>query len=450
MNYQHLSLHQAPPIGVPLRFFLTAPPFAVLFALGLLFNGPIVLQDRWAPASLGITHLFTLGFITMIMFGALMQLLPVLVGTPVARPGRISTALHLLLTSGTLLLAAGLWSGNTVVLSAAFAVLLLVFSVFMLAAASSLLRTPATHPTIWAIRLALMALLLAVSIGLLLAGGHAWDAITLDRRLTDVHLTWILVGWIGFSITGFAYHLVPMFQMTPDYPALMMRLHVPLMFSLLLLWSVSALLSAAGGGYWSVLNNISATAIATGLAFFAIMTLRLQAQRRRRLPDVSLRYWRVGMLSLLLCVLLWATGTLWPGEQPSFLDTLVVVLYLAGFVTSVITGMLYKIVPFLVWLHSQQWQHKKGVSRGKIPGMKKIIPEQWAYRQFLLQQLALILILLAVIWPAGWTYAAAVALCASWLMLWFNLLRGVKVYKRFVTTADENNDRDPQTTTTPP
>ena len=42
--YQGLSLDQAPPLSVPLRFFLTAPAFGVLGGLALALGG----AELWA------------------------------------------------------------------------------------------------------------------------------------------------------------------------------------------------------------------------------------------------------------------------------------------------------------------------------------------------------------------------------------------------------------------
>ena len=49
-----LSLEQAPPFNVPLRFFLTAPPFLLLASGLLLWQGPDLFASRWLPATLAL------------------------------------------------------------------------------------------------------------------------------------------------------------------------------------------------------------------------------------------------------------------------------------------------------------------------------------------------------------------------------------------------------------
>jgi len=75
-----LSFAQAPPFAAPFRFFLTAPLFAMLAGMLLLWTGPGLLASRWTPAALALTHLITVGFLLQVMLGAMIQILPVVAG----------------------------------------------------------------------------------------------------------------------------------------------------------------------------------------------------------------------------------------------------------------------------------------------------------------------------------------------------------------------------------
>ena len=78
--FQGLSTDQAPPISVPFRFFLTAPIFGILIGLLIFSNPADIIFNKFSPTTIGLIHLFTLGILTMIIFGALQQMLPVLAG----------------------------------------------------------------------------------------------------------------------------------------------------------------------------------------------------------------------------------------------------------------------------------------------------------------------------------------------------------------------------------
>ena len=102
-----LSLTQAPPIAVPLRFFLSAPLFGIAAAALLFWTGPGMWETRWSAPVLALTHLVTLGMLAMGMLGALMQMLPVLAGCPLPRPRLVSGVVHVLVSLGALALAGG-------------------------------------------------------------------------------------------------------------------------------------------------------------------------------------------------------------------------------------------------------------------------------------------------------------------------------------------------------
>jgi len=83
-----LSLEQAPPLSIPTFFFLLAPLFLGLAGVLLALQGSEILTSGWNLQTLGLTHLLTLGFLGMIMMGALFQMTPVVAGAPVPWKGR--------------------------------------------------------------------------------------------------------------------------------------------------------------------------------------------------------------------------------------------------------------------------------------------------------------------------------------------------------------------------
>src|SRR5574343_70151 len=85
-----LSFENAPPFAAPLRFFLTAPLFAVLAGLLVAWEGPGLFASRWMPGALAATHLVTVGFMLQVMLGAMIQILPVVAGANLRRPLRVA------------------------------------------------------------------------------------------------------------------------------------------------------------------------------------------------------------------------------------------------------------------------------------------------------------------------------------------------------------------------
>ncbi|MEO1938390.1 MAG: hypothetical protein ABGW85_07130, partial [Sulfurimonas sp.] len=100
MDFNGLSIDQAPPISAPLRFFLTAPLFAILAGFLVLFSDPEILRTRFALESIAVTHTITIGFFGFVMLGALTQMLPVLAGVKIPNIEKVAKYTHLSLVLG--------------------------------------------------------------------------------------------------------------------------------------------------------------------------------------------------------------------------------------------------------------------------------------------------------------------------------------------------------------
>jgi len=422
-----LSLEQAPPIDVPLRFFLTAPWFLVLAAALMAWQGPAIFVSRWLPATLALTHLLVLGFMAQVMLGALLQMLPVVVGVVVPRPRLTATLVHLPLTLGALALAVAFLSGVPVWFQAAWWSLGLGFGVALTAIHLALWRAPVIGGTVIALRCALAALLVAVVLGLLLGGFFGWGWRLPVVTVTHLHAAWGLIGWTALLVVGVAYQVVPMFQITPPYPAWFVRGFAPLMAALLVAWT-----GFAFGGL-AMAATLTSAALAGGVALFALTTLHLLGQRRRKIGDPTLVYWRASMVSLLIGAALWSLGLGIPalGRLPQF-ELLLGILPIFGFAVAVINGMLYKIVPFLAWFHLQALLFQ----RAKVPTMKQLLPDAAIRRQFWAYLAALLTLLAAAVHPAVFTYPAALAAGVTGAWLGFNLAGVWRIYRRTLRQAN--------------
>jgi len=207
-----------------------------------------------------------------------------------------------------------------------------------------------------------------------------------------------------------------MFQLTPPYTPRLSRWLAGALFALLLLHSIEPLLP-------NVAARLIDAALAAGILLFAVATLRLQSRRRRKLPDVTLDYWRLGMASLIACVAVWIAAqfdTAW-AESDAY-PLLLGILFIGGFAVSVVNGMLYKIVPFLAWFHLQSQLQAKA---GTIPTMKDMIAERWQRRQFRLHLIACVLLIGVPFWPQLGIAAGSV-LAGSAVVLWVNLWSAVR------------------------
>ncbi len=167
MNDVGLRLDQAPPFSVLLRFFLTAPVFGAATAAIILLTGPSSFASHWNTALLAATHLLTLGFLTMVMIGALMQLLPVLADSLLHRPRAITAITHVLLVISTLSLATSFFVPATALRYTTLDALSVDLGVFLITASMSLARAQ-SNPSITTMRLALAGLTVTTLLELLI------------------------------------------------------------------------------------------------------------------------------------------------------------------------------------------------------------------------------------------------------------------------------------------
>jgi len=416
-----LTFDQAPPLAAPFRFFVTAPFFAILVGVLVLWVGPAAFVSRWTPAALALTHLVTAGFMLQVMLGAMVQVLPVVAGANIVRPLLVARVVHAAITLGALLLAAAFLSYEPLLFRLAVVCLACGLEVFVAAAAYALLGVPSTSATIRGLKLSLIGLGVTAALGLLLASALGWSLELPLLQLADLHLGWGFVAWSVALLAAVAYVVVPMFQLTPAYPDWFTRGFSSAALGTVLLWTMADL---AG---WASASALLAGAVVALAALFAGVTLNVQRRSKRAKFDATQHYWRVAMVSALAACALWlAAHTFFALGQWPVWPLLCGVLLFGGFM-SVMVGMLYKIVPFLVWMHLQN------VGRGRLaaPNMKKVLAERSMNGQMAAHFGSFALLLLAVLWPVWFVYPAGVALIVANLWLLRNLLSAVGVYRQY-------------------
>lgn len=417
-----LSLDDGPLLWIPLRFFLTGPLFAVAAAVLLFWAGPQAFLSRWSLPALALTHLITLGFLTMIMCGALLQILPVVAGITIFAPRRTGALVFGGLSCGTALLTAALLTFDQALFRLAGAVLAFTF-LWLLGAIYFGLRNGkdatvgTAAATVNTIRLALASLLVTVCLGTAMAASFGWTLSLPVLRITDLHAAWGLLGWVALLLIGVAFQVIPMFQATPVYPPAATFPLASLAAALLGAWTVAA---AFDGGLMRTLQSVLAMSLLCTLLGFALVTLRLLRQRRRPVAEATTHFWRLSMASLIACGIVYL---LWRDTQPLLLG----VLFIVGCAFSAVNGMLYKIVPFLLWY---DLQGKAGLDRTSVPGIRELTQDCAAKQQFLVHLTALIFLCAATVAPAELTRPSAVLFGASCMMLWWSLARACLVHRK--------------------
>jgi len=438
MKLDGLSLEQAPPISVPFRFFIAAPLIGLLSVVLFWISGADVLASRWSPGTLAVVHGWLLGFFGTVMFGALLQMLPVLAGVVIKAPRRLANLLLPCWLLGVVTLQFAFVRSDPGLFQAAALLLAIAVSVFVYSCGTALFRATSQINSVMGMKMALLSLFIALVFGVFLALGNAGVTILLRPLGTDIHAMWGLLGWISLLIMAVSWQVVPMFQITKPYPRWSLRWLAPSLFVLFILRMLLVLLSL-----WLTLPEAMLFGLAllldllisAALVAFAATTLWLQSRRKRKLKDTHPLYWRVGCVGLLITIagwwLIFLVGDQQLREQLRFLCVLI---FMTGFVTAIMTGMLYKIVAFLVWFHLQGLNTRRmmaGESAIQVPHMKTVIRENRARLQFRLFLLALASVPLTWAWPH--LYGLAVIFWGlHFAMMLVNLAGAVGCYRNAV------------------
>lgn len=334
----------APPLWLPAEHFAAALLFWLLGSGGLVLVAPEIARGGFPlPRVAAVTHLFTLGWITTSIIGALYQFLPVALGVPI-RSERVAHVGFLLYLPGLLLFLGGLVTGATAVMVAGAALFGSALLLFVGNLAATLRRATERNLTWWSLAFAAFFLACTIVLGVSLAGNLRWGYLGADRFLAvGVHLHVAIAGWVMLVIVGVAHRLLPMFLLSHGAST------IPGRVALGGLAGGVALLLAVHHARTPTLDRVVAALLAGGVIAFLLQAYLFFRHRRKPSLDPGLRLAGAGLGTLIVVLLL----------APLFLEQgisapRVVTAYgvaLVGAPTLFVAGHYYKILPFLIWFH---------------------------------------------------------------------------------------------------
>ena len=430
MNYTNLSLEQAPSIAAPLRFFLTAPIFLIASSLLLIFYGDEILLHRWLPQTLALTHLITLGFISMSIIGAMFQLLPVLAGCHIPHANRISFIIYILYCPGIVFLAMGFIYSSHLYQILALCLLGSALVIFLGVISLSLFKSKSIQASAQGIKISIISFWITIFLALALLSSYFLPSLPLLRQYTELHIGWGMTGWIVIMVTSVAYQVIPMFQITHEYPPLVQRYFSSLIFVSLILWSLFRTYEIQTGHslQWPIYFII--ILCITLIFIFVFLSIKLLSQRKKRMADTSLYFWMSSLLNLLASLLLFVFSQITQTDLAMSIG----ILFFAGFAMSVNIGMLYKIIPFLIWLNLHKRLSSSGKRLSGIPSIYEIISHKQSRHLFILYIMALITTLIALNYPSLFFYPASLLWLLNGILLTYHLFKAFRIYLTFADT----------------
>ncbi|HZP42438.1 MAG TPA: hypothetical protein VFD84_13160 [Candidatus Binatia bacterium] len=364
--------HAVPPSAVaallPPAFFAVAVAF---FATGTVAT-PFLVGDLAAyfyqARVLALTHVLTLGWISMVILGVLYRYVPGLTKQRVPAP-RVALAQWATFVAGVAALVTQLWLGSWTRTAAAAALLLVSAGLACANFWPMLWRAPSRGVAEVGIAIGTGFLTLAAALGTLLALDKQHPLLggsTLTNLAAHAHLA--ALGWVGVMICALSFRFLPAFLLpTVEVPSAARAQVIALAAAVVLL--AAALLVR------SALVPLAALAIAAALVAYLVLLVRVV--RSHRLPiDWTARHalasavWLLGATAGGVCL-----G--WTGAQ-SALGARLAAAYgvagLLGWMSNLVIGMSYKLFPgFVLAARTHRRRPPAPLAALEVPGPVKPI-----------------------------------------------------------------------------
>lgn len=359
-----MSTQNAPSPRVVLPHYIFGALAFLISMILLFFAGGDLGTHYFSPHLLSLTHMMVLGWISMVIFGALYQLLPVLLEVKL-HSEKLALATFVLFGLGLILLSMAFWNftfqhsalmdaGGTFIL---IAVVLLVINIMKTTkkashkSIESLFIVSATH---W--------LALTVVAGLLIVFNFSFQFIPGSHlQLLKIHAHIGMVGWFLLLVIGVSSKLMPMFLIVHKLSTDSLR-YAFFLINAGLLALIAALYLYPEPWLLSLLSLV----VVSGVALYLRYNFLAFKKRLRKKLDVGMKLSAIGLVLLsvvLLLGILSAANPAFLGIYALRIKVLYGVLIIIGFLTALVVGQTYKTLPFIVWLRVY---HKK-VGKQKTP-----------------------------------------------------------------------------------
>lgn len=408
-----LSLDQAPPISVPFRFFLSAPIFAILIAIIILSNDASLVMNKYSNLAVAITHLFTLGILSMIIVGAMQQMMPVLAGAVIKKPLLFANIVHINLILGTLLFTFYFLFSGKVFLILGTLFLAISFLSFLYISIKLLFKVKYLTSTVIAMRIFTLVGFITIVLGLYLAKAHISDNISsFHYSLVSIHILFGMFGFALILIMGVAFQVIPMFYVAKPFSKFVQN-KVPFLILFLLVLYIAF-------EFFTLDKTFIKLLFVFAIYSFANSAINSLNNRKRPIFDVTLLYWKLSLYSLIAFLIFW----LFFSTQ----DYLLAVFFALGFLFSLLQGMIYKIIPFLCWFHLSS----KGYFT--VPTIRELIVEKDIRLQFYIYTSSLLFFLLASFLSSIFIYIGALLFIISNILFLINMILAIKKYKEVLKT----------------
>lgn len=357
-----LATKFAPPFSLVLHYFIGGAALNLIALIVLLLFGSQFAQPFYNLQNAAIVHIQLLGFVMMIIFGALYQLIPVALEVPVFsfRLGYLQFYIYL---AGIIIFVISLIYGNLFFLLPVGALLLYIsMAIFIFNFFMSLKHLEKFDITSKFLIAANISLFIGISLGIFLSINFFTGWVSDIFRLVVTHIIFTLLGFIPMVVMGVSMVLLPMFSLAHKFNDKYINIAFYLMVIAVFVFGSGFLFT---GSNYILVSGIYL--ILLGMVFYLLQVYEIYSKRPRRTKDIGMDTMFYSHFVLILSVI---AGLFIPFMEESVY--LFGISLIFGFFPILIYGSMFKIVPFLTWFH----RFSNLVGKKKVPMLADMLPQK--------------------------------------------------------------------------
>lgn len=374
-----LKTNNAPHSSVVVPHFIFGAISFFIVAIMMMLSSSSLLEIYFNTKLIAITHMAILGWATMIIFGALYQLIPVVFETALFSE-KLAKFTFWMAAFSVVFLTYAFWVGSfSILLPYASLCMFISLLLFVINVLLSYRKSEIKNWSSKFVIAAIVWLLLTELLGTLIALNFKFNFFTETHlHYLKIHAAIGLIGWFLMLIIGVGSTLIPMFLISHQLNFNKLKFS----FFLLNMGIIGIAIN------WFFINNLILIAffwalVASGVLFFVSFIYDSYKKRMRKKLDVGMQYSMLAIAAILLPIIISCVLIIGFNIETELLSRIIVFYgfsILFGFITTLILGQTYKTLPFIVWLE----KYKMLVGKTKTPLPRELYSEKIASIQFYL------------------------------------------------------------------
>ncbi len=367
---KQLATEMAPPFNLVAHYMIAGAFFYIVTSFVLPFYADELGGYFVSSTIASLSHLYLLGFVMMIIFGAMYQLVPVILEIPLFSKDFAYIQFYLYVVG--LGLMAYAFAHEEMLFLLPYGSLLVYISMLIFTVNIFLTYRNIEEWSISAkyIFVSNIFLLIAVTLGLIAALNLFYGFLESDLlQIVRAHMAGVLVGYVMMTIMGVSLILIPMFSLSHGFD----EKPIDRGFYFVTAGVGLYIFGAFEDIFWIEAAGVAGMLISLGL--FARQMWIIFTKRIRKQNDFWAKNMIASFVFFIVSIVVFVLSYLFEWTALGMFGGY---LFFFGFLATIIIGHIYKILPFLVWYQ----RYSPLVGKQKVPMLNDMVVEKVADWQF--------------------------------------------------------------------